>query len=520
MSQNTTLEADLSPEVVAKLGNATAIGSIDLDPTVVPETEEKLGDDLVVNGDFANWTGTPLNDQPDGWTVSESVPNAYVTQVGNACRMVSDGTAVNMTQGPFLAGVTYRMTADVDDVTTGSLTIEITGGGGAIGTFDTVGAFQSDFTPLSDGNLNIKRPAACDVTFTNVCVRAFRTVPNNGKLERLEAQGNGFAYPNDLTQSAWTRSNCASSTANAIIADTSTLDHSVRQSVAVVEGKNVIGVEILEADKTWLQIRNNDVGSGMGASFDLASEAVGTVTADKGAILGLGDGYKLLIMEGTFSAGTENIRFYPAESDTDLDYTGDDSTVDVYVRNIYSLPGTIVDNIQPDFTGGAAPVPVETKWRPAVDKQFYWDAGIAFTADGRTVVAADVDGELMEESAGNVDVLREADKWKKVSDNTWGDMVPNVPYWSPKKYGSANPAKRMFLDNTSPVTPTPVVATSNALHGGQVIASSGTDHVSGGSSYIATTSFFAQISRNILGTNIDIVLAGGYTVVGGYFDWS
>lgn len=80
------------------------------------------GDELVTNGDFANWTG----DNPDNYFVLNEDANNYVTESNGQLRMVSDNSAtIAIRPEPttmLTAGNTYRVSVDLT-FTTGTLNI-------------------------------------------------------------------------------------------------------------------------------------------------------------------------------------------------------------------------------------------------------------------------------------------------------------------------------------------------------------------------------------------------------------
>ena len=132
----------------------------------------KLGNDLVTNGDFSNWTG----DNPDNWTVNNETSDNTISQLGNAVRMVfTTGDLLEITQSILTVDKIYKVTIDCTAFDSGSgfrvqsgndsanrpVNIKSTSG---LGTF--VGYFKA-----SHSNLRIIRNGATDVTFTNVTCR-------------------------------------------------------------------------------------------------------------------------------------------------------------------------------------------------------------------------------------------------------------------------------------------------------------------------------------------------------------
>lgn len=68
---------------------------------------QTIGDELVANGNFDNWTG----DDPDNWTVLNEDVNNYITEHANGARIVSDISAVlELKQFLFTLGKSYKIT--------------------------------------------------------------------------------------------------------------------------------------------------------------------------------------------------------------------------------------------------------------------------------------------------------------------------------------------------------------------------------------------------------------------------
>ena len=130
------------------------------------------GPELVVNGDFEDWT----NDDPDGWEDTGIDENNYVTEVVGACRLVSDGTYVDIRQVDILSTNTlYLVTIDVLDVTSGAIDVIFYGGAASISShISDTGSHSFIINSADNTKLSIKRSSsegATDVTFTNVSIK-------------------------------------------------------------------------------------------------------------------------------------------------------------------------------------------------------------------------------------------------------------------------------------------------------------------------------------------------------------
>jgi len=83
---------------------------------------ETLGENLIVNSDFALWTA----DNPDGFGHSVEDANNYVTENLGGCRFVSNGSACNIYQNPLTSGKYYRVNLDFIAYVSGILRLTTT----------------------------------------------------------------------------------------------------------------------------------------------------------------------------------------------------------------------------------------------------------------------------------------------------------------------------------------------------------------------------------------------------------
>ena len=123
-----------------------------------------LGRDLVINGDFADWT----TDDPDDWTVQEAGDaTSNVTQnPAGECQIISDGTQVFIIQTMLEIGKTYIATMDVNAIT-GTLKWSA---GSATENITTTGAKSFAFTAQATG-FSIARSGVVNATIDNVTVK-------------------------------------------------------------------------------------------------------------------------------------------------------------------------------------------------------------------------------------------------------------------------------------------------------------------------------------------------------------
>jgi hypothetical protein len=147
---------------------------------------ENLSDIGVVNGSFIYWTA----DDPDGWSVSETAPNSEITQSGNACRLLSDGTYCAIIQTILTIGKQYRIRFEITEANGGSISIN----NGVVGVFSAVGSYEVVFTAVAT-DLNIKRSTTpLDIVITNITI-----------TENLVTNGDFTAWVDPNTPTSWTK---------------------------------------------------------------------------------------------------------------------------------------------------------------------------------------------------------------------------------------------------------------------------------------------------------------------------
>jgi len=178
------------------------------DPELVLNGDfEELGDDLVVNGDFYNWTG----DNPDGWTIqgSENGSNFVTESPSGKLKIVSDGSLIGIQQDILTVGKTYTITVDVDDITgnfyirTGATGITV-----APNRISTTGTLSFNSICSGDGSLFITRGSSGSYTIDNVSVQ--QVDPNDRwslgagwSMEDGELVGDGNMTASDTVNQAY-----------------------------------------------------------------------------------------------------------------------------------------------------------------------------------------------------------------------------------------------------------------------------------------------------------------------------
>ena len=133
------------------------------------EDLETYGVELVTNGDFSAWTDPTV---PDGWGKSGTHDaNNYVEESpAGKLHLVSDGTLIGIVQAILTVGKRYRISFDVDTLTTDGFKIVYSAAEEQI---TSTGSYS--FAVVADGaNFIIYRRyagTACDITLDNLSVK-------------------------------------------------------------------------------------------------------------------------------------------------------------------------------------------------------------------------------------------------------------------------------------------------------------------------------------------------------------
>jgi len=128
-----------------------------------------LGEELLTNGSFTDWTG----DNPDWWTVSTEDASNYVTETGptGQCRIVSNGTLTYIKKDSIIdLGEWYQAQVDISALA-GQLSI-VLGSSTEYGYTSTGSKTLTKRSLDSNSYFMVKRVGATDVTFDNVSLKA------------------------------------------------------------------------------------------------------------------------------------------------------------------------------------------------------------------------------------------------------------------------------------------------------------------------------------------------------------
>lgn len=132
------------------------------------------GTELIVNGDFANWSGVADPDnEPDDWTVvitgGAVEPTRKLVDATNKCQLITEGNTVELAQTILEVGKTYTYSVNQTARVAGSLRVT---DGTFFDTLSTsVGVKTGTFT-ASSTTFTVKRDSgATNITFTDISVR-------------------------------------------------------------------------------------------------------------------------------------------------------------------------------------------------------------------------------------------------------------------------------------------------------------------------------------------------------------
>lgn len=151
--------------------------------TIGSNTGTWVGTNILTNGDMDDWTG----DDPDGWTATGEGGGNLITEAdsdgttppaggagtGNHCRIVSDGTLVEISQLILTIGKTYSISINVTAVADGDIGVSVDGGLTLLESISTTGI--KTYTAVAENaKFRVKRAfgsGTVDATFTDVSVR-------------------------------------------------------------------------------------------------------------------------------------------------------------------------------------------------------------------------------------------------------------------------------------------------------------------------------------------------------------
>jgi len=167
--------------------------------------------EYIQNGGFENWAGSFPNETPDDWSSTGVSVTNYITQVDNACRMVSDGTYIHIAQVaiPLEVGEVYEYSILILELPLGSIRFQI--GDGETATyivFTSTGLHTGRFAATDTDFRVVREAGACDATFTNVSAKKYAYNPSSG-INLLIDGSNAYPDP-DLVLPAVTAIEAAS----------------------------------------------------------------------------------------------------------------------------------------------------------------------------------------------------------------------------------------------------------------------------------------------------------------------
>lgn len=285
-----------------------------------------LGPELVTNGDFSSGTGWTTG---GGWAIGSGVATA-----------TSTSTTLVGSSYPVVGGRGYRVEFDVVTITGGTLFVRV--GQGTAQTFTTTGRktcilYSTDTTGIEFYGGTV----SCSID--NISVRELAgnhaIQPTSASRPTLRARYNLLTYSEQFDNAAWTKTNLnttgtpayvnvavapdGTTTADKLIANTTSGLHFYRQNIATLAGSYTMSVYAKAAEYTglWLSM---DGGSNYGL-FTLTGAGTATATIGTATITAVGNGWYLCTHTATRVAGTAVLFFAAANPPGTLSFAGNDS---------------------------------------------------------------------------------------------------------------------------------------------------------------------------------------------------
>ena len=143
-----------------------------------------VGDELLVNGDFANWTG----DNPDGWGVAGTeTGTTFVTENVLGCNIVTDAAYIDINQTILSVGTKYTIEINVIQLT-GNITIQ---GFGAAVPISSTGITTLNLTASQTVFRVVRNVAPTDAIISSVSVKQVQdfTVARASDVTRTNEDG-------------------------------------------------------------------------------------------------------------------------------------------------------------------------------------------------------------------------------------------------------------------------------------------------------------------------------------------
>lgn len=426
-AQGKLLKADLETNFAAEIGDAVEIHQVAI--TQPPTTEDTLGPDTLVNGDFSDGTA--------GW----SPQNAAVFSVTNRIATVEHGGTNNpyilQQVGSGISGTKFAKVIEARS-TGGTAFPRGTVGGATIFTgtnstewqrFDLPFVAAGDFLALySDTDV---LGESCE--YRCVSIRETTTVPNGNKKMALDVEDNLVLQSEDVTIS-WTNTACVDGNPDEIIGTAVLTVHSRDQIVTgLTEGMEYTFshkwkkgaqpyIRFVVSNSTFSTVYTQvfiNAATGEIVNVDDGSAVVTPLPAD--------DDYDFEVHTTFVAETTARAYLFPSGGTTQASssYTGDGSTVDLYVSEMHLRPGNVA-------TGGRY---VKTTTAP-ITRQL-WEA------------QPDV---AKMHAAGYLLVAGTTNDWRQP---VYGD---GVEYISPNQSGGQSTYRRHFAGTTATGTDTTLVS--------------------------------------------------------------
>jgi hypothetical protein len=276
-----------------------------------------IGTTVLTNGDFASGTGWTAG---TGWSIAAGV----ATKTAGTASVLSQAVTLTI---PGTYRLVYTMTRSA-----GTLTPRITGGTTVSATARSASGTYTEYVTTVTGNTTFEFSA--DASFAGtVDDVALQLVPGVHAIQAtsasrpaLDARVNLLTHSEQFDNAAWTKlgasvtANSAvapdgTSTADALVEDTSTGTHQVRQDFTTAAVPYAFSVYAKASGRSWLLLYNTTAG--YGRAFNLTTGQLGTASigTSTGTVENVGNGWYRCTLTGTPTAASNAFRIYANTAD-------------------------------------------------------------------------------------------------------------------------------------------------------------------------------------------------------------
>jgi hypothetical protein len=297
-------------------GNHAVQATASKQPTYGVRPAPSLGEELLPNGDFSDWTATV----PEGF-VRNGTPNGatYINKTPSGkLQIVSNGDYIGLGSYPITVGAEYEVTVDVEAVSSGTLEVY---SGEVRGEITKSGVYTFTFTG-TDALLDIKRKPGY----------AVNAIINSVSVKRVYAsKRNLLIHTGDLAHAAWTP-NHVSDVSGALVSFTLAPNRGyITQSP--LSGPRTFSVDMKRGSFGYGVVVNSTYASGNYAVFNLDTGVISGMPTASGATASmryLGNGWYRCSLYYDSAGGTPLSGFSGSSHPT---LSTVENSGNIYVRN-------------------------------------------------------------------------------------------------------------------------------------------------------------------------------------------